>query len=111
MENYVEKYLPIYINRQFIEVMEIVLMKKQMVKYRKYNDYKMPMLMEAMFRDNGMPELQKFQREFHAEIMTGFVSEHDQLLKGAMKNKKIEQRLKMRLQSLLPDKDMINKGF
>ena len=35
-------------------------MKKQMVKYRKYNDYKMPMLMEAMFRDNGMPELYKF---------------------------------------------------
>jgi hypothetical protein len=48
-----------------------------MVKYKKYNEYKMPMLMEAMFRDNGIPELQKFQREFHAEIMTGFVSEHD----------------------------------
>ena len=91
--------------------MDIVLMKKQMTKYRKYNEYKMPMLMEAMFRDNGIPELQKFQREFHAEIMTGFVSEHDQLLKGAMKNKKNEQRLKMRLQSLIPDKDMINKGF
>jgi hypothetical protein len=28
MENYVEKYLPIYINRQFSEVMDIVLMKK-----------------------------------------------------------------------------------
>jgi hypothetical protein len=28
MENYVEKYLPIYINRQLNEVMDIVLMKK-----------------------------------------------------------------------------------
>jgi hypothetical protein len=46
--------------------------------------------MEAMFRDNGIPELQKTQRQFHAEIMTGFVSEHEQLLKGAMKNKKNE---------------------
>ena len=54
-ENYVEKYLPIYINRQFIEVMDIVLMKKQQVKYKKYNEFKMPMLMEAMFNDNGIP--------------------------------------------------------
>ena len=91
--------------------MEIVLLKKQLTKYKKYNEFKMPMLMEAMFRDNGIPELQKTQRQFHAEIMTGFVSEHEQLLKGAMKNKKNEQRLKMRLQSLIPDKDMINKGF
>ena len=28
MENYVEKYLPIYINRQMTEVMDIVLLKK-----------------------------------------------------------------------------------
>jgi hypothetical protein len=27
-ENYVEKYLPIYINRQLTEVMDIVLLKK-----------------------------------------------------------------------------------
>jgi len=43
--------------------------------------------------------------------MTGFVSEHEQLLKGALKNKKMEQRLKWRLESMLPDKDIINKGF
>jgi hypothetical protein len=38
-----------------MEVMDIVLMKKQQVKYKKYNDFKMPMLMEAMFNDNGIP--------------------------------------------------------
>jgi hypothetical protein len=70
--------------------MDIVLLKKQLTKYKKYNEFKMPMLMEAMFRDNGIPELQKTQRQFHAEIMTGFVSEHEQLLKGAMNNKKNE---------------------
>jgi len=43
--------------------------------------------------------------------MTGFVSENELLLKGAQKNKKMETRLKMRLQSLIPDKDIINKGF
>jgi hypothetical protein len=111
MENYVEKYLPIYINRQMTEVMDIVLLKKQLGKYKKYNEFKMPMLMEAMFTDNGLPDLQKKQREFHAEIMTGFMTEHERLLKGVLKNKKIEKREKLRLQSRLPSMEMIDKGF
>jgi hypothetical protein len=50
------------------------------------------MLMEAMFTDNGLPDLQKKQREFHAEIMTGFMTEHESILKGVMKDKKFEKR-------------------
>jgi hypothetical protein len=69
------------------------------------------MLMEAMFTDNGLPDLLIKQREFHAEIMTGFMTEHEQLLKGVLKNKKTEKREKMRLQSRLPNMEMMDKGF
>lgn len=56
-ENYVEKYLPIYMQRQSAEVMEIILNKKQFIKFKKYNEFKVPILMQAMFDDNGLPDL------------------------------------------------------
>ncbi len=46
--------------------------------------------MEAMFSDNGIPDLQKKQRDFHAEIMTGFMTSHEMILKGVLIDKKFE---------------------
>jgi hypothetical protein len=43
--------------------------------------------------------------------MTGFMTEHEQILKGVMKNKKTEKREKMRLQARMPAMDMLEKGF
>ena len=40
--------------------MEIILLRKQQNKFKKYNEYKIPLLMSAMFSDNGIPDLQKF---------------------------------------------------
>ena len=52
-ENYVEKYLPIYFQRQITETFEQVLKKRQMKKLEKYNEVKMPLLLSAIFEDFG----------------------------------------------------------
>lgn len=43
--------------------------------------------------------------------MNGFLSEHEKLIKGAMKNKKDEMRVRYQIQSRIPNKEMIDKGF
>ena len=43
--------------------------------------------------------------------MTGFLTDHEQLLRGVTKSKKIEKRERMRLQNRMPSMEMIDKGF
>ncbi len=56
-ENYIEKYLPLFCQRELTEVLEVVLPKKQQYQLKKYNDFKIPILMHALFEDNGLPDL------------------------------------------------------
>lgn len=72
------------------EVLDVVLTKKQHSKLKKYNEFKIPILMQEMFSDNGLPDLQKVQRRFHYEIMNGILSDKDRLLKEAFKSKRDE---------------------
>ena len=53
--------------------------------------------MQAMFDDNGLPDLQKFQRQFHTEVMNGFMSEHEKMIKMALGNKKDEMQVKWQI--------------
>ena len=68
-ENYVEKYLPIYMQRQISETFDAVLKRKQKKKLVKFNEVKVPVLMHAMFNDYGIPNLMKWQAQFHRIIM------------------------------------------
>ena len=50
-ENYVEKYVPIYTQRMISEALDYVLKKKQKKKLQKFNEIKMPLLMQVIFND------------------------------------------------------------
>lgn len=63
-----------YVQRQINDNFEQVLKKSQLKKLGKYMEIKMPILMASMFEDDGIPNLQEFQREFHRSIMEGVQS-------------------------------------
>jgi hypothetical protein len=53
-------------------------MKKKLAKF---NEVKMPLLMQAMFDDVGLPNLIEFQRCFHTELMEGLLTEQENFIK------------------------------
>lgn len=74
-ENYVEKYVPVYTQRMINESLEYVLKRKQKKKLLKFNEIKMPLLMQVIFNDQGEPNLLEKQRKFHYQLMEDFISE------------------------------------
>lgn len=58
-------------------MLELVLQKKQLSQLRKYNGFKIPILMHSLFEDNGLPDLQRVQRVFHHAVMSGLITENE----------------------------------
>lgn len=101
-ENYLEKYTPIYTQRMINDTLEQILKRKQKKKLIKYNEIKMPLLLQPIFEDVGIPNLIKLQREFHSLIMRGFISEQQKIVKTHMQDDKERNKLKWQIQNQLP---------
>ena len=74
-ENYLEKYTPIYTQRMINETLEYVVKRTEKKKLLKFNEIKMPMLLQPIFDDSGLPNLLQFQRNFHKILMENLVTE------------------------------------
>lgn len=97
-ENYVQKYIPMYVQRQLNENFDQVLKRSQLKKLAKYMEIKMPLLMAPMFEDDGIPNLMEFQKEFHRSIMEGVQMSQERFIHNAMTNEKERSKAKWQLQ-------------
>eukprot|EP00347_Sterkiella_histriomuscorum_P011845 403370885 len=101
-ENYVEKYAPIYTQRMINDTLEQILKKKQKKKLIKYNEIKMPLLLQPIFDDLGIPNLLTIQRQFHNQIMKGLISEQQKMVKNSMVDEKERTKAKWQIQNKMP---------
>ncbi|CDW87867.1 UNKNOWN [Stylonychia lemnae] len=101
-ENYLEKYTPIYTQRMINETLEYVVKRTEKKKLLKFNEIKMPMLLQPIFDDSGIPNLLSWQKKFHHQIMEGLITEQQKFMKNAMGNEKDRQKAKWQVQSKQP---------
>ena len=70
-ENYIEKYLPVYIQRMINENIECVTSKDNKKKQHHYMELKMPTLIQPIIEDSGEPNLIEMQKQFHDLFISG----------------------------------------
>jgi len=92
-------------------VLELVLQKKQLIQLRKYNEFKIPILMHSLFEDNGLPDLQRVQRVFHHAVMRGLLTENEKLLKLSYGTKKDQEMVKAYIRERLPEREVIQRDY